>query len=307
MKAYAEMGGLLDKVALKELFTVAKKLNKQEENQLVFVSAEQDLEIRMGLARDRGEVEPELYKGDKLIGPNKVRPETEQDQATLESLIELQERMAQGMKLIHQCDETISRMFANETWMGALYRAWNISRNPETLVYWTNRKTKERSQMPAKETMAPEDIRRFMADKRNGRYIKWFDARRELWAHWFSLKAACDELVGEKNYIWGQYYALKDFTFDPYWMGEMEYVQKIDEQKDGWDNKLIQDNEAMTHIRENKEFLAWKDDKRALESKATKTPASEEQLQSFYMGQVNAEEAAYMSSLLQYVQDYIGL
>jgi hypothetical protein len=45
-------------------------------------------------------------------------------------------------------------------------------------------------------------------------FMAWVARRKQLWSHWWMLKAACDATCADKSWLWGKYFELKDSIVD---------------------------------------------------------------------------------------------
>lgn len=137
---------------------------------------------------------------DKAIPIDWDEPDEEK---ILNEVIELQARQDKGMVMIQAANVTIQGFFKAHGWMGLLYNAWRGH--------------------DSKDVPMPEIKRaKFLNDKRNVNYLKWFDYRKSLWDQWNKLRDEANQKVSvleNPAKFWPvHFYSLKDQVFDPYWI-----------------------------------------------------------------------------------------
>lgn len=134
----------------------------QERESWIDISCRDELDnVRLALSRQLGVPEPELYQDE----PDNTWKDKEDWEAIERDMVNLQERMSRGMKMIQDCKEV-------------LHKAKTVKRIPY------------------------ED------------FVSWRAREKKLWNHWWNLKAQCDELIGENNWLWNRYFSLSETMID---------------------------------------------------------------------------------------------
>lgn len=151
--------------------------DEQIGNLEVDITPEQIEAMKLEIARERGEPEPVLYQDES---PDLYEPRPEE--VILDQIVELQERMAKGMKVINEAKEKLALV------KGKIVHAHAGKAN----------------RIPYVEYCA-------LLKARDG----WNDRISALWDHWFTLKAQCDQLIGDNRKIWAMYFGLKDEVINP--------------------------------------------------------------------------------------------
>jgi len=185
---------------------------------------------RLTLSREVGMPEPVLYEDESpTIG-------IEDDEKDLNDLIELQDRMGNGIKMINQINQYITEQFRSNPYMGAIYWAWD-TKSPKCAY-------KQIDNLQYLELFAvgdqKKDIRREINRLKDKRYmllthlknkpqVNALERRSNLWKHWWKLKGQCDAITKDKGKVWVEYFNLEKASVNPYLTNNREVEdQSID-------------------------------------------------------------------------------
>jgi len=192
--------------------------DEQMGNMYVDITVQEREALRLAVAREKGLPEPELYSD--------LSPELyEGIEKELDTVVELQERMAKGQKLIDECSKAIS---ANK-WAGYIYNAW-AKKYDEDKCY------------------------KILADPRNQITIKWIERRAKFLALKNGLKEQCKAIAKEVPSVWPKYFQLAEGTEDE---GYDSRAHKKDCPE--IDNRMLSSDEAFFegHMEEQEELFAY--------------------------------------------------
>jgi len=119
------------------------------------------------------------------------------------SIIDIQERMARGMKLIQSANKTISALWQRNSYAGLVWSAFSgkISDNRRANSILNHPNNKQLAQ--------------------------WFQYRARCWDKWNQLKDQCASIIGENTWLWGKYFDLADTEVNKYFCtGDSEDVDE---------------------------------------------------------------------------------
>ena len=126
-------------VDLSELTVVS---DLQERESWVDVECQDEVDnIRLMLSRELGEPEPELYGSDDYDDQEEAQNQSSEDwEGILNQVIELQERMSRGMKMIQQCRSVLSLARAGKRIPYNDFISWR-EREKTLWNHWNNLKS----------------------------------------------------------------------------------------------------------------------------------------------------------------------
>lgn len=107
----------------------------------------------------------------------------------MDYIIENQERMSKGMKLIQQSNQTVSKIWERNQYAGYVYKAW----------------TTDPRQLTEKQVNS-------LRHKNNRPLVQWLEYRAGLWKQWNALQKDC-QVLAEEHKLWPEFFKLARLTF----------------------------------------------------------------------------------------------
>ena len=193
--------------------------DEQLGNLEVDITPQQIEAIKLELSRERGEPEPALYDDE-----SPALYEESEEEVILNEIIEIQERMSKGMRLINDATQKHQMV---------------CSRLSASHASYSNR-------VPKEEYIALLKAR-----------SSWKARISSLWNHWFSLKEKCDSLLSTTNgsKVWAMYFSLAGESINPYFTNGD--TTKVDELEDLYlSASQVADTMRDTHLLEEEKMTA---------------------------------------------------